>query len=370
MVLNKIRSILNPPKIKNWYQKYENRISSLALVFGFVLDNLSLGRVDALADQLILSIYILISGFCIIMLSLYESDSIKEKIRGRMHFWMTLFMQFSLGALFSAFVVFYTRSSTLESSWPFLLLLVIYLLGNEFLKKHYEKFSFRVSVYFFALLSYLIITIPILLNSIDRWVFIVSSIVTIIIFILFLWFTEIVSKISLKSNKKVIAQNALVILVIVNIFYFLNLIPPLPLIQKDAGVYHNLKQTGDGGYLVDEEIYNRFNNFLSGNVFHRYNFEPVYIMTAIYSPIDLNINITHNWQKFDNKSNKWITISNINVPIRGGRQDGYRLYSVKSNVAEGLWRVNVLTSDHRVIGRLKFDVKNVAEPFKVSRINK
>jgi hypothetical protein len=102
-----------------------------------------------------------------------------------------------------------------------------------------------------------------------------------------------------------------------------------------------------------------FDFFSSKDVFHRYEYEPVYVFTAVYSPIDLNTNVIHNWQWFDESKNRWVTSINIAVPIRGGRQDGYRIYSFKYNLSEGLWRVNVLTNNSRLIGRVKFEVDDV-----------
>lgn len=371
MAIQSIKKIFNPKNVESWYEKNENSISSLALIFGFILDSLSLGRVDALADKVVLTIYISLAGLCILLVSVYEANLLVESIKGRMHFWLTFGMQFALGGLFSAFVVFYSRSSSLESSWPFLVLLIIYFLGNEFFKKHYRRLSFRVNVYFFALLSYLIIIIPTLVNKIDRWVFIFSSVITVILFTLFIWIISTFSEKGIQSNRKRIFIYSSLTLIVVNVFYFTNLIPPLPIVMKDAGVYHNLVPNGYGGYTMNVEKANALYEFFSSKrIFHRYLNEPVYVMTAVYSPIDLNIGVIHSWQKYDSINSRWTTQSNIYVPIRGGRQDGYRLYSVKNNVTPGLWRVNVLTTDSRIIGRVKFEVINSLNQYTVSAVSK
>jgi hypothetical protein len=371
MALQSIKRIFHPKNVESWYEKNENSISSLALIFGFILDNLSLGRVDALADKVILTIYISLAGLCILLISIYEANLLEESVKGRMHFWLTFGMQFALGGLFSAFIVFYNRSSSLESSWPFLTLLIIYFLGNEILKKHYKGLSFRVSVYFFALLSYLIIIVPTLVNKIDRWVFIFSSVAAVLLFTLFIWIISIFSKKEIQSNRKKIFTYSIITLAVINIFYFTNLIPPLPIMMRDAGVYHNLVPNSDGSYTMNIEQTNGLYDFFSSKkIFHRYLNEPVYVMTAVYSPIDLNIGVIHNWQKYDPINKQWVTTSNIYVPIKGGRQGGYRLYSVKSNVTPGLWRVNVLTADTRIIGRVKFEIINALEPRTLDRVSK
>jgi len=44
----------------------------------------------------------------------------------------------------------------------------------------------------------------------------------------------------------------------------------------------------------------------------------------------------------------------ISFPLRGGRDEGYRGYSLKQNIFSGSWRVSVLAEDGRVISRKDF----------------
>lgn len=356
-----IKRIIQSDRIKNWYQKYETHISFLALVLGFVADNILLGRVDSLNDLLVLSTYIAISGLCILLLNITDSKSDSSRTSHK-HFWLAFCLQFCLGGLFSAYVVFYIRSATLESSWPFLLLLLTYFLGNEFFKKYYLQLSFSLGVYFFALLSYFIIVVPTVLKSISAHTFILSTLVSVFVFSLFVWIIGLYKREQVKANRRTRIVYYMLMLGIVNVFYFLNVIPPLPLILKDVGVYHNLVPKGGGGYVVHTEKQDSILNFLrpgATEVFHRYNNEPVFVYSSVYSPIDLNLNVIHNWQKYDSKTKTWKTINDVIVAIKGGRQGGYRLYSFKLYPEEGIWRVDVLTSDKRLIGRINFEVKNV-----------
>ncbi|MBU3925439.1 DUF2914 domain-containing protein, partial [Patescibacteria group bacterium] len=48
-----------------------------------------------------------------------------------------------------------------------------------------------------------------------------------------------------------------------------------------------------------------------------------------------------------------------NIITTGGRDGGYRTYSYIKNIAPGEWRVNIETSDHKLIGRLRFNVTRV-----------
>ncbi len=360
MFLGKVKGLFHSKYVTSFYERYENRISLLALALGFFLDSLFLVQVDKLGEQVVLTTYILISGLAIFFISKNESEDGSKVKNDRAHFWQTLCLQFALGGLFSAYVIFYARGATLESTWPYLIVLGAYFLGNEFLKKHYLRFSFRLSIYFFALLLYFVIIVPALLKSISSLVFIFSTLLAVITFRFFVRLLQRYKKDGIKKTRKIRIIYYATTLLIINIFYFANIIPPLPLLLKDTGVYHNLIPKGDGGYIVSAETPSGlFDLFSSKDVFHRYSYEPVYVFTAVYSPVDLNTNVIHNWQWFDESKNRWVTASNVSVPIRGGRQDGYRLYSFKYNLTEGLWRVNVLTNNSRLIGRVKFEVVDV-----------
>lgn len=357
-------------QVRGWYEKYEGRISVVALVLGFVLDNMFLGRVDSLSDMLILTTYIALSGLCILLLNINETNH-RSIPNSRNHFWLSLCLQFCLGGLFSAYVVFYMRSATLESSWPFLVLLATYFLGNEYFKKHYLSLSFGLGVYFFALLSYFIILVPTLLKSISPWVFVCSTIVSVVVFSIFVWVIGINKKEHIKINRKKRIAYYMTMLVLINVFYFLNIIPPLPLMLKDVGVYHNLIRLTDGGYLLETENNQAWYSFFSpSQTFHRTSGEPVYVFSSVYSPVDLNLDVIHNWQKYDNDGEEWVTESDVVVPIRGGRQGGYRLYSFKKYIDDGLWRVNILTENKRLIGRTVFEVKSSDSVYKTYKIKK
>jgi len=356
-MFQRVKNLFHRGQVLNWYEKYEHGISYLALVLGFILDNLFLVQIDALADKLVLTMYIALAGLCIILLAVNESKNQNLLKNNRTHFWLSLFLQFCLGGLFSAYVIFYVRGATLESSWPFLALLAAYFLGNEIFKKYYLRLSFSLGVYFFALLFYFIILVPTVVKSVDWWVFVLSTVITVLTFGILIWVISLYKKEHIKINRKARIAYYTSMLLLVNLFYFLNVIPPLPLLLKDSGVYHNLVSIGNGGYTVETESSNGWFGFFDITpTVHRYALEPIYVFTAVYSPIDLNLSVTHNWQKFNLTTNRWVTVSDVKVPIKGGRSDGYRLYSFKRNLTPGLWRVNVVTDNNRLIGRVKFNL--------------
>ncbi|OPX31632.1 hypothetical protein B1H10_08545 [candidate division KSB1 bacterium 4484_188] len=43
--------------------------------------------------------------------------------------------------------------------------------------------------------------------------------------------------------------------------------------------------------------------------------------------------------------------------ISGGRKGGYRGYTYKTHVTPGKWRVEIVTEDERILGRIGFEIK-------------
>jgi hypothetical protein len=86
------------------------------------------------------------------------------------------------------------------------------------------------------------------------------------------------------------------------------------------------------------------------------------VFTAICAPAGLTTTIVHEWQHYDEAKREWVTDETIPFFIVGGREAGYRGYSVKTDLTEGSWRVNVKTEFGQVIGRVSFRVDDVTSP--------
>jgi len=145
-------------RIISFYKIHEHRISSYALLLGFIVDNFTLRRIDLFFENITMISYLVIAGTSIALLNILEEKGVASlhPIFERAHVLLSLVIQFVFGGLFSAFVVFYSRSASWASSWPFILVLLGLLIGNEFFKKRYERLVFQVSIYFIALFSYFI----------------------------------------------------------------------------------------------------------------------------------------------------------------------------------------------------------------------
>jgi hypothetical protein len=173
------------------------------------------------------------------------------------------------------------------------------------------------------------------------------------------------------ESKKTIFCLILGIFALVNLLYFTNLIPPIPLSLKDAGVYHFIQRNDGGNYDVTYEDSSWKDYFNLYPDYKEVAGSPVYAYSAIFSPRELNISIVHEWQYYDETQHKWITNMVVSLPVIGGRDGGFRTYSMRSSLFSGRWRVNIKTAQGQIIGRLRFKVISVnTEPTLIHGVKK
>jgi len=343
-------------KSRNWYGRFERPISSLSLIGGFVFDAVTLKRVDTLWENFWILGHLVIVGIFIALIHLKESELGDEKNPSKAHFWFVNILQFFFGGTLSAYLVFYFRSADIFVAWPFILLLALAFVANESLKSHYIRFNFQISLFFLSIYSFTIFLVPVVLHQIGALVFLLSGFLSLIFITIFVSIVFALTKDRLNESKKMVSFLVLGIFALVNFLYFTNLIPPIPLSLKDAGVYHSIQRNADGNYDVTYEDYG-WKGYLSLYPdFEEVIGSPVYAYSAIFSPKGLNINIIHEWQYHDETQNKWITYMTIKLPVVGGRDGGFRTYSMGTDLTPGKWRVNIKTEQGQTIGHLLFNV--------------
>jgi hypothetical protein len=344
---------------QEFWVKYERHISSGALLFGFIVDSLTLRRVDMFLENLVFFAYLTIAGTGILLLNLCEAGRLRGYLFERLPPFLLIAIQFAFGGLFSGFVVFYYRSASLSVSWPFILILAVMLVGNEAFKKYYLRLSFQMSIFFLALMGVMIYFIPLLVGQIGAVAFLMSGITAVLLVTLFSLLIRKLIPRRFEASKKSLVISLSVVYALITVFYFANIIPPIPLAAKEVRAYHSVSRTEEG-YVIRKEPARRFDFLRLSETLHLAPGEPVYVYTSIFAPSAFeSMDVVHRWQYYDSKTNRWIESSRITFTITGGRDDGYRGYSMKSAVFPGLWRVDVETLGGQRIGRAKFKIKAV-----------
>jgi hypothetical protein len=335
--------------------QYERHLSAVSMAGGYAFDSYSFGRIDHASTHIVFLGYLGVAGVAIAVSHRLESRPPERQPSERTRTILTAVTQFALGCLLSGFCVFYLRSASLWASWPYLLLLAGIFIGNEFFKKYTTRFTLSLLLYFFALLSYAILVVPVLIAMIGNVAFVASGIAA----LGFFWFyADVLAWLGRERWRVVRTQilaGVMAIYAAVNVFYFVKILPPLPLALADAGIYHSVKKVGNVYQAVAEpQPWTTF--WGQPQQLHLLPTEKLYLYASVFAPGRLATVIVHRWEWFDPASRKWLFQSKVAFPIKGGRDAGYRAYSIKSKPRAGDWRVNITTGDGRPLGRIRFAV--------------
>ncbi len=205
-------------------------------------------RVDLPNTQLIFLVYLAVAAVTILVLHSINSHTTRgpEEKPPRWQTFLPVATQFALGGLWSGFLFFYTRSAVLLASWPFLLVLVSIFIGNEVFKHYYERLAFTAVLLFFGLFSYAIVTVPIYLHQIGVFAFLLSGLAAIAAFTIFLWVLFLFGRKAFVEAKWPGSSAARRwSMPWINLFWFTNVLPPLPVALAKSGIYTDVKHVGD-----------------------------------------------------------------------------------------------------------------------------
>lgn len=342
--------------MRNWYARYERPLSSASLLSGFVFTSLTLTRVDMLLENLWVIAHLLVVAVCIVWINLLENENQVEKDPLKMNFWLMNVLQFVFGGILSTFLVFYFRSADLSASWPFILMLVIAFWANESLKSRYARLSFQISLFYLSLFLFIIFFVPVIIKATGSHIFLLSGAVSLIVMGIFLLILAALAPERFRQNIKILIAAIAGIFLAVNLLYFTNIIPPIPLSLIDGGVYHSIMKNAAGDYVAEYEDRGwRAYMTLYPDV-HLTACDPIYVYSAVFSPPAIDTTIVHEWQYDDPSSFAWSDGERIELPVVGGREGGFRTYSMKTGIMPGHWRVTVATLKGAVIGRVRFNV--------------
>ena len=343
-------------KTSDYYRKYKRWTPLVSFTAGFTWDSLTLKRIDRLSDNVILFLYILLLGTLIVLTSYVDHERIKSTLITKYRAWFPEGMQFFFGGLFSAYVVFYFQSATLSKNWLFLLFLLVLLIGNEFIKDHLENAKLNLALYFLALFSFFTFALPVVSGWMNVWIFQLAGLFSLGTMAALIYLLAHSTETPNWSLYRPVITIVASIYLVLNLFYFLNWIPPVPLSLKAGGIYHHVHKT-DNYYLARFEQGRWYQPFKSSdNSYHYAPGDTVYCFASVFAPARLNKQIVHRWQFYDRKKGTWQTTDHQRYRISGGRDGGYRGYTYKRHLQPGEWRVDVETADGSLLGRIPFEI--------------
>lgn len=357
-----------PQSIDELIHWYEEKIAPLALLIGFIADNIIFRSIEFLTTAIALLVYLTIAISGIFALNFMQAGRVEHAQLLRVAPFLPVVVQFSFGAMISGFFVLYSQSATLAVSWISVAILALLLVANERFRKRYLQFTFQVSVLFVVLLGFFIVFVPLALNRIGPVMFLISGVVSIAVIALFMGAMHRLIPELVREHRTRVQKSIGAIFILTNILYFSGAIPPLPLALREAEVYHHVVRVGEG-YQASAESSPWYREYLPlEQVFHRSPGESVYAFSSVFAPAGFGTTITHEWQYFNEPAGEWQTKARVEFPIIGGRDSGYRGYSLSSNPESGKWRVNVRTSYGQLIGRISFTVVEATEVVELEEV--
>ncbi|MEX0724552.1 MAG: DUF2914 domain-containing protein [Gracilimonas sp.] len=334
---------------------------------GFLWDSLTLGRIDRLYDQVILCTYLTSLTVCLYLFNLSGDNKWEGTFLEKYEVYLPLGIQFFLGGLCSAYVIYFSRSVSYSKTISFFIILVILLFANELLKKRISNKYLQFSAYFFVNFTFFTFFIPMLMNSMNTFLFLLSGSISLSItmaLIIYIYNTSASTQKEISMGK--MSGLILGIYLLINTFYYFNLIPPVPLALESGLVAHNIERNTDSDeYFVTYEQNPWYKMWRENR--YEFTYEPesdIYVFTSIFAPSKLSESILHRWKWFSPHTNQWEVIDEIGFEITGGREGGFRGYTVKNKMMEGAWKVDVITNDGLVLGIINFEIDSTsnAEP--------
>lgn len=355
--------LVQPKKSRRTVQRVKRHWMTVAFLLGFVLDNITLNRVDQLFDNFVLAFYVILAMSALLILYGSAAEKLHGKIGDLSRKYAPLLVQFSFGGLLSGMLIFYGRSGSWSQTWPFLLIILLAIYGNETIRDRTSRLIYNLAILFIGLFSYTVLVIPVFTGFMGPWIFVGSGLLALLVMYGFMRILYIVVPRFLTIHMRAIVFTLGSIFVSFNFLYFANIIPPIPLSLKDVGIYHSVVRFENGDYQLtyeDGKWYQPFKD--SDKVFHTTPGGNVFCFAKVFAPTKLKTEIYHSWEYYDENLEKWVPHSRLSYGIAGGRGNGFRGYTFIQNYTEGKWRCSVETERGQVLGREVFTINSEDEP--------
>jgi len=344
-------------RVLSWTNRHQRWLSAAFFIFGFAHHIITFGVFPLHIEILIFEAYLAWAAFCTVVAHMTAGKQGGKALRA-VAAAAPLFAQLTIGGLLAGFVVFYTKSSALAVSWPFLIFLAILFFGTEVMRDLRERLIFQIVLLYFSAYAFFIFALPTFLGHIGRTVFLESTAISLGALALFLALLALLQWQRLRREFLPVVASCVLLTAIIVGAYLTHLVPPIPLTLKEGDIFHSVVRV-NGEYQVQGETPRAWWD-PRPTVVHHVAGDPLYAYSSIFAPTAFSTGVVHQWQWYDPQAKKWTDQAVIAFTVSGGREAGYRGYSMKGDPQPGAWRVRVETLEGQVIGQMRFTVQNVA----------
>jgi len=343
-------------RIKLYAARNERRLAVTFFIAGFLFDILTLGRIDAgltIGQQ---AVYLALVSVVLLQMHLSEGRPAPDLAAAtRLKRWYFEYrnpaIHFLLGALLSAYTLFFFKSSSLLVSFGFMGVLAGLLVANESARFKALGLPFKFALLGLCYLAFFAYVVPVLVGQTGLVVFLLSMAAGCVpLAAAAFWLAP--------DKKRRILVPLGCVLIGFLAFYLFRLIPPVPLSIRYMGIYHGVERTDAGYRLSHERPAWRF--WHKGDQwFAAQPGDKLHVYFRIFSPSRFSDQVLMGWYRYEGgaKGRGWVLQDTIPIKILGGREEGFRGYGVKTNYQPGNWKVQVETTDGREIGRIYFSVE-------------
>jgi hypothetical protein len=325
---------------------------------GFVWDAITIGKKVAMLDMVIFALYLFMAA--ILMHQLAEPSSSTRRVGERLlgwqwvqsrvsswavHDWPYWILQFLFGSVLSALFILYFKSSSYGLAWVLTLLLGALLVANEFMESEYRRLSLCWSMFGLCSILWCNFAFPFLFGSVHAAWFYLSTLLGATI-------TYVLYQRAPRHAGRIWPVWAIAGLLMVA--YRADMIPPVPLVKQAVVVAYDLEKSEKGYWMTVEK--SPWWNFwrVDNDHFYLAPGQKLVCFSSVFAPQGLHTKLVHDWQR--KVAGQWVSVSTPGFSLAGGRDNGYRGYTYKSNVTAGEWRVKIQTATRQTIAVSTFSV--------------
>ncbi len=359
-------------KLKLHFEKLQNNPYTPIIFFiaGFIFDIIFLDRIDGRLQLLQIIAYTGVLTM-LVRLAILEKGNLWEPQGVWIKYWKynEFVIHFLLGSLLNLYSIFYFKSASVLASVIFFTVIIGLLLANEFLR--IERFQHLIIfiLYYVCLVSFWMAYVPIALGFIGVVPFLLGLVAAGFMIWLFDLSLKKRTSLSTSATKSLSTTSSSLnaplsvrqfnfrvgacVIIFFLLSYLFQIIPPVPLSINFMGIYHDIKKESGQYQLVHYRPSWRFwengdQNFLARDG------DKIISYVEIFAPNKFKDEVRFTW--YLKTKNGWSKQDSIPVTIVGGRDQGFRGYTVKQNYQPGDYRIVVETTDSREIGRIGLSV--------------
>lgn len=343
-------------RIESLHRENELAFDISFFALGVLFDIFTLSRIDEWSGLAQQAIYLVVLGALLGADLRYREvpPAFSRALLARAWEYRQMAIHFLFGSLLSTYAIFYIKSSSIFTSAVFLALLSAVLVANELQAFRRLGHVVKYSVYSLCVASFLAYFVPVLAGTVGPVTFSLSMALTLG---LLLGQLPLLRKRGVAEGllRKMVMLPAIGVVALFSGLYALRMIPPVPLSIQQIGIYHGVEKVDQGYALVHEKPDWKFWDE-GDQVFLARPGDRIFCFARIFSPSRFKDQVVMHWLRRDEKG-RWQSWDRIPIQVVGGRDKGFRGFTVKNNFEPGVWRVQVETTDGREVGRIYLRVE-------------